>query len=73
MTGNTVGHIAVFECDPGYELIGDDVLGCQEDGQWSGNVPRCRQIGMACITMITDIVAVLIMMCDCYFQVVNYW
>ena len=52
ITGNTVGHIAIFECDPGYELIGDDVLGCQEDGQWTSSVPSCQEIGMTTIITI---------------------
>ncbi|KAH0517158.1 Sushi, von Willebrand factor type A, EGF and pentraxin domain-containing protein 1 [Microtus ochrogaster] len=31
-------------CDPGYELLGNPVLICQEDGTWNGSAPSCISI-----------------------------
>lgn len=35
-----------YSCDPGYELLGNAVLICQEDGTWNGSAPSC--ISMEC-------------------------
>ena len=54
--GNTKGspamHSAKFQyntlisysCNPGYELLGNAVLICQEDGTWNGSAPSCISI-----------------------------
>ncbi|KAJ1059271.1 hypothetical protein K5549_008072 [Capra hircus] len=54
--GNTKGspavHLAKFQyntlvsysCNPGYELLGNAVLICQEDGTWNGSAPSCISI-----------------------------
>ena len=40
MTGQSIGSIATYTCDSGYELIGDDTRTC-EDGVWTGQEPTC--------------------------------
>uniref|UniRef100_A0A8C2PBT7 Sushi, von Willebrand factor type A, EGF and pentraxin domain containing 1 n=1 Tax=Capra hircus TaxID=9925 RepID=A0A8C2PBT7_CAPHI len=54
--GNTKGSPAVhsakfqyntlvsYSCNPGYELLGNAVLICQEDGTWNGSAPSCISI-----------------------------
>ena len=41
--GTYVTSIATFECDDGYDLIGDRQRVCQLDGTWSNMVPECRR------------------------------
>ena len=41
-TGTGVGDTAVYYCDYGYEMIGDDTQTCQSSGNWSGSPPTCR-------------------------------
>ncbi|KAF4019587.1 hypothetical protein G4228_011363 [Cervus hanglu yarkandensis] len=33
-----------YSCNPGYELLGNAVLICQEDGTWNGSAPSCISI-----------------------------
>ena len=33
--------IARYECNPGYELVGEDVRKCLDNGHWSGTPPQC--------------------------------
>ena len=35
---------AIYECLPGYELIGAAVRSCGTDGSWGGQAPSCRGI-----------------------------
>ncbi|XP_067130389.1 P-selectin-like [Centruroides vittatus] len=43
---NSVGSVCRIRCQPGYELLGNSILKCNQDGVWSGNPPSCidRQI-----------------------------
>lgn len=38
------GDRATVRCDEekGYQLVGDEMLFCQEDGEWSAPIPRCE-------------------------------
>lgn len=36
------GDSVVFECDPGYFMVGPDVITCQEDNTWSQK-PTCQK------------------------------
>ncbi|MEJ1282873.1 sushi von Willebrand factor type A EGF and pentraxin domain containing 1 [Cricetulus griseus] len=38
------GTMVSYSCDPGYELLGNPVLICQEDGTWNGSAPSCISI-----------------------------
>ncbi|KAI6072705.1 Membrane cofactor protein-like protein [Aix galericulata] len=38
------GHSVVFECDPGYFMIGQDVITCQENNTWHPPKPTCEKI-----------------------------
>ncbi|XP_048255629.1 sushi, von Willebrand factor type A, EGF and pentraxin domain-containing protein 1-like [Haliotis rufescens] len=33
-----------FQCSRGYEVVGDDLLVCQEHGSWSSNTPTCEPV-----------------------------
>ena len=37
-----VGDLALYTCGSGYMLLGNQQRMCQENGQWSGNVPDCQ-------------------------------
>ena len=39
--GTTTGSVAVYSCDPGFELAGDMERTCQADGTWNGSQPFC--------------------------------
>ena len=41
---NTVGGVASYTCNSGYELIGSETRICQNDGNWSERAPICRII-----------------------------
>ena len=38
------GSAATYECDTGFNLIGDMERTCQENGQWTGGAPTCEGI-----------------------------
>ncbi|XP_068779238.1 seizure 6-like protein 2 [Struthio camelus] len=38
------GTVLTFQCRPGYELLGADILTCQWDLSWSSPPPVCRKI-----------------------------
>lgn len=37
------GTVITYQCYPGYELVGSEILMCQWDLSWSGDVPRCEE------------------------------
>ncbi|XP_071317186.1 seizure protein 6 homolog isoform X1 [Trachinotus anak] len=41
------GTVITYQCYPGYELVGSEILMCQWDLTWSGDVPRCEEV-MTC-------------------------
>uniref|UniRef100_A0A4W6F7R5 Seizure related 6 homolog n=1 Tax=Lates calcarifer TaxID=8187 RepID=A0A4W6F7R5_LATCA len=41
------GTVVTYQCYPGYELIGSEILMCQWDLTWSGDVPKCEEV-MTC-------------------------
>ena len=42
-TSLTTGGVATYECDPGFELVEDEMRDCQGNSQWSGEAPICRR------------------------------
>ena len=42
--GNTIGAVATYHCNPGFQLVGSEQRICQEDGTYSGVAPFCRGI-----------------------------
>ncbi|KAM5198041.1 seizure 6-like protein 2 isoform 4-T4 [Hipposideros larvatus] len=41
------GTVLTYQCEPGYELLGSDILTCQWDLSWSAAPPACQKI-MTC-------------------------
>lgn len=36
-------HSAIdFHCEKGHKLVGETNLVCQQDGEWSGESPKCE-------------------------------
>ncbi len=42
---NYFGGYLIYECDPGYTLVGDNYRVCEGDGWWSGTSPVCTKDG----------------------------
>ena len=43
VTGNSPGDSAIYSCDPDYDLVGESVRICGNNGMWSGEAPICRR------------------------------
>lgn len=41
VSGVTVDSTAVYSCNKGFELVGDNPRICQSNGIWSGSEPVC--------------------------------
>ena len=41
VNGFTTGDTAVYSCDEGYELVGEQTRTCMSNSQWSGAAPTC--------------------------------
>lgn len=39
------GTVVTYQCYPGFTLTGSEILMCQWDLTWSGDVPRCEEGG----------------------------
>ena len=42
-TGTTFGETAIYSCNTGYNLVGDNNRTCQATGEWSGSEPTCER------------------------------
>ncbi|XP_021378486.1 sushi, von Willebrand factor type A, EGF and pentraxin domain-containing protein 1-like [Mizuhopecten yessoensis] len=42
------GAIVAYECNRGYEIVGEPIIICQSSSQWSSEVPYCRKL--SCVT-----------------------
>ena len=42
LSGDTLRQTAEYTCNTGFSLVGDSILTCGPDGQWSGNPPVCE-------------------------------
>ena len=47
-TSLTTGGVATYECDSGFELVGDEMRDCQSNSLWSGEAPICRRKFVLC-------------------------
>ena len=43
--GTELEDEAIYECDDGFELVGNSRRWCRSTGSWSGTAPTCKQIG----------------------------
>ncbi|CAI8054234.1 CUB and sushi domain-containing protein 1, partial [Geodia barretti] len=43
-SGNSVGDMATYTCNDGYELVRSPVLTCQNDGTWDNSPPVCKPL-----------------------------
>ncbi|KAH3785588.1 hypothetical protein DPMN_163681 [Dreissena polymorpha] len=41
-TGTTFKHTATYNCMPGFELVGPNLIKCNQSAQWEPYVPRCQ-------------------------------
>ena len=41
VSGNQPGDTAVYSCNDGFTLDGEDTRTCGQDGKWSGSEPTC--------------------------------
>ena len=41
LTGNEPGDTATYSCDANFELSGEQVLTCGNNGMWSADPPTC--------------------------------
>lgn len=39
--GSTVESTAIYICDDGFVLVGNEARVCQIDGNWNGSIPQC--------------------------------
>ena len=40
-TSATTGSTAIYNCQSGYMRVGDQIITCMANGQWSGSAPDC--------------------------------
>ena len=43
MEGNSVGDTATYTCNAGYELMGAEMVTCENTGEWSADPPVCTR------------------------------
>lgn len=36
-----IGALAKYRCERGYKMVGEALVTCEDNGQWSGAVPEC--------------------------------
>ena len=41
---STNGKTATYNCNTGYNLVGDSTRTCQAIGNWSGSAPTCERM-----------------------------
>lgn len=37
------GSTALYTCNSGYKVVGEDTRNCQNNGDWSGQAPICMR------------------------------
>ena len=47
---NQIGSVVQFICDDGYERQGNQFVMCQQNGEWSADIPTCKgNVGYNCV------------------------
>ena len=46
---------ATFTCVSGYKLVGENIITCGEDGQWSDAIPYCGKIYLQILLILDEI------------------
>ena len=62
---------AMYTCNSGYILVGDNTQICQPDGKWSGSQPNCSLdavIGSVVTVLVTVLVTVMIIVCCIFYR-----
>lgn len=55
LEGTTYNKYITYTCSLGFDLAGDNVQYCQENGQWNGSVPFCQPKGITrCVTVCVE-------------------
>ena len=48
LSGNSIGDVATYACNPGFDLVGPPTRTCEEMdagfADWSGEAPVCRRM-----------------------------
>ena len=44
LSGFSTGDTAIYTCSVSFELVGDPVLHCQDDGTWDNPPPACEGV-----------------------------
>lgn len=40
-TSYKIGALVKYRCERGYKVVGEPLSTCEDNGQWSGDVPKC--------------------------------
>lgn len=51
------GDVVQFNCNPEYMMQGQPIIACQDNGRWSGGLPKCKYRRYGYIINIVDLVA----------------
>ncbi|XP_029047436.1 E-selectin isoform X3 [Osmia bicornis bicornis] len=46
-TSYKIGALAKYRCERGYKVVGEPLSTCEDNGKWSGEVPRCVYVDCA--------------------------
>ena len=41
VVNTTLGSMANYTCNRGFDISGDVTRVCQQEGEWSGSIPKC--------------------------------
>lgn len=41
VTTYKIGALVKYRCERGYKILGDPLSTCEDNGQWSGEIPQC--------------------------------
>lgn len=41
ITTYKIGALVKYRCERGYKMVGNPLSTCEDNGQWTGDVPQC--------------------------------